>query len=67
MLPLSFKEYMSYFKEQTDLTRKFRMYMQQGSFPYILEFNENQQYINDYLSAIYNAVVLKPHINREGE
>ncbi|WP_413854181.1 ATP-binding protein [Candidatus Ruminimicrobium bovinum] len=65
MLPLSFKEYMSYFKEQTDLTRKFRMYMQQGSFPYILEFNENQQYINDYLSAIYNAVVLKDIISRK--
>ena len=65
MLPLSFKEYLSYFKEQTDLTRKFRMYMQQGSFPYILEFNENQQYINDYLSAIYNAVVLKDIISRK--
>jgi len=65
MLPLSFKEYLSYFKEQTDLTRKFRMYMQQGSFPYILEFNENQKYINDYLSAIYNAVVLKDIISRK--
>ena len=65
MLPLSFKEYLSSFKEQTDLTRKFRMYMQQGSFPYILEFKENQQNINDYLSAIYNAVVLKDIISRK--
>jgi len=65
MLPLSFKEYMSCFQEQTDLTRKFRMYMQQGSFPYILEFKENQQHINDYLSSIYNAVVLKDIISRK--
>ena len=65
MLPLSFKEYLSYFKEQSDITRKFRMYLQQGSFPYVLEFNENQQQINDYLSTIYNAVVLKDIISRK--
>ena len=65
MLPLSFKEYLSTFEDKTDLTRKFRTYMENGAFPYILELNNNKRLINDYLGGIYNTVILKDVVARK--
>ena len=39
MLPLSFKEYVSYFNDKTDLARKYTDYLINSSFPYTLELN----------------------------
>ncbi len=65
MLPLSFKEYLSAFEDKTDLTRKFRMYLENGSFPYILQLDNDKKLINDYLEGIYNTVILKDVVTRK--
>lgn len=65
MLPLSFKEYLSAFEDKTDLTRKFKMYLENGSFPYILQLDNDKKLINDYLEGIYNTVILKDVVTRK--
>jgi predicted AAA+ superfamily ATPase len=66
MLPLSFKEYMSAFGEPaTGLSRRYRDYLLNSSFPYTLEFAGNQGAIRDYLGGIYNTVVLKDVVARK--
>jgi hypothetical protein len=63
MLPLSFKEYMSAQSDQTDQIIKYRNYIQNGSFPYILQLNR-QRDINAYLEGVYTSIVMKDIITR---
>lgn len=65
MLPLSFKEFLSSFNDKTDLARKFRAYLENGSFPYVLELNNDKKLIGDYLNGIYNTVILKDVVARK--
>lgn len=65
MLPLSFKEYVSYFNDKTDLSRKYTDYLINSSFPYTLELNGSKKNIREYLSGIYSTVVLKDIIARK--
>lgn len=64
MQPLSFKEYVSAFPDKTDLVRKYRTYLTNSSFPYALEFQNNRE-IRDYLSGVYNTIVLKDIVARK--
>ncbi|OLA64950.1 MAG: ATPase [Acetobacter sp. 46_36] len=63
MLPLSFKEYCSAFSENQNIERLFNDYLLNSSFPYTLELT-NKDNINDYLSGLYNTVLLKDIIAR---
>lgn len=63
MLPLSFKEYCSAFSENQNIERLFNDYLVNSSFPYTLELT-NKDNINDYLSGLYNTVLLKDIIAR---
>lgn len=63
MLPLSFKEYLSTYPDKTDLSRKYRTYLENSSFPYTLELDD-RKLIRDYLSGLYNSVVLKDVVTR---
>lgn len=63
MLPLSFKEYISSFEEKTDLIVKYQNYIQNGSFPYILQL-ETPRDIHAYMDGIYNSIVLKDIVAR---
>lgn len=65
MLPLSYKEYVSAFPDRTDLMIKYRDYIQNGSFPYILNLRRKQD-IRTYLEGIYTTVVLKDIVARRG-
>lgn len=65
MLPLSFKEYVSYFNDKTDLARKYTDYLINSSFPYTLELNGLKKNIREYLGGIYSNVVLKDIIARK--
>jgi predicted AAA+ superfamily ATPase len=65
MLPLSFKEYLSSFADKTDISRKYRDYLVNSSFPYTLELEGNKELIRDYLSGIYNTVILKDVVARK--
>lgn len=65
MYPLSFKEYVSSFKDtnNTNIEDKFADYITYGAFPYILTCNNNNQ-IFDYLEGIYNTIIIKDVIQR---
>lgn len=63
MLPLSFKEFISVVGE-SDLSRKYREYIENGSFPYILELN-GKKAKSIYLEGLYNSVVLKDVVSRK--
>ena len=63
MLPLSFKEYISAVGE-SDLSRKYRDYLMNSSFPYALELN-NRRDILTYLDGVYTSIVLKDIVQRK--
>ena len=63
MLPLSFREYISALEDDTDLQIKFQRYIQNGSFPYILQLSRRRD-INAYLEGIYTSIVLKDIVAR---
>ena len=65
MMPLSFKEYISAFPQQQDLSVLYRQYIENGSFPYITKLDDNKDQIRDYLSGIYNTVILKDVVARK--
>ncbi len=64
MLPLSFKEYLSSFKEKSDIHSKYRKYLENSSFPYVLQLKDEKEQIRTYLSGIYNTVILKDVVQR---
>ena len=64
MLPLSFREFIAGLNDKTDLSRKYREYIENGSFPYILEL-EGKKAKSIYLEGIYNSVVLKDIVSRK--
>lgn len=67
MLPLSFKEYISAFDAQTDISRKFRDYLRYSSFPQAVElYKINPENINMFLDGIYNTILLKDVMQRKG-
>ena len=67
MLPLSFKEYLSAFEDKTDISRKFRDYLQYSSFPQSIElFKTNPENINLFLDGIYNTILFKDVMQRKG-
>ena len=58
MLPLSFKEYLSALGDKTDLMLKYQNYIQNGSFPYVVQL-EKKRDIHVYLEGIYTSIILK--------
>lgn len=65
MLPLSFKEYASYYGDD-NYDKKYSLYVQNGGFPYLLNLNNDTDLIRNYLEGIYNTVLLKDVITRNG-
>lgn len=66
MLPLSFKEYVESTGNRHELARKYTEYLSLSSFPYALELKGEPKLLLDYLSGIYNTIVLKDIITRKG-
>ena len=67
MLPISFKEYLSTFEDKTDLSRKFRDYLQYSSFPQAVElFKINPENIKLFLDGVYNTILFKDVMQRKG-
>ena len=65
MLPLSFKEFCIGLDDPAMTnTQKFNMYIEYGSFPYIVKFGSTQKEARDYLRDIYNSVLLKDIVAR---
>ena len=64
MLPLSFKEYVSANSNISDLAGLYRKYLEQSSFPYVLQLDDNKELVRAYLAGLYNTVILKDVIQR---
>ncbi len=65
MLPLSFKEYVSFVGDRSDLNRKYSDYLKYSSFPFAVYLDQDVGKIRDYLSGIYNTVILKDVLARK--
>lgn len=63
ILPLSFKEYISYYGEQDEL-KKYNDYITYGGFPYLINLDNNKEKL-EYLDSIYNTIIMKDVINRK--
>ncbi len=64
MLPLSFSEYCIGNTDNIPVSEKYKLYIENSSFPYVLNYNNNEKEIHDYLSGIYNTVLLKDIVAR---
>lgn len=64
MLPLSFKEYVSAFPEDSNKDRLYQQYLHNSSFPYTLELKRPKD-IRQYLEGIYDSIVLKDIVTRK--
>ena len=63
MYPLSFKEYINYYKKDAD-EKIYLNYINRSSFPYALNLDEESE-IDDYLDALYNTIILKDVAQRK--
>lgn len=64
MLPLSFSEYCIGNTENISVSEKYRKYIENSSFPYILNYDNNNKEIRDYLNSLYSTVLLKDIVAR---
>ena len=67
MLPLSFKEFCSGLdegKQNLSKTEKFNLYLEYGSFPYVLRYNFDVKEARGYLRDIYNSILLNDVVAR---
>jgi hypothetical protein len=65
MLPLSFPEYSEIVKTP-DKRERFFQYLNMGAFPYSARFADNSLAHSQYLEGIYNTVLVKDVMTREG-
>ncbi len=66
VFPLSFTEYVSDFKDKSNLSEKFEKYLQYGGLPRVLDFKNDQGLVLEYLQGIYSTVLLKDVVKRPG-
>lgn len=64
MLPLSFREYVDAPGYGDNLQKAYNDYVTRSSFPYSLEF-DNESAVRDYLSGIYDTIVVKDIMTRK--
>jgi predicted AAA+ superfamily ATPase len=65
MMTFSFKEFCEgYEGNALSLNEKFNLYIKNGSFPYILRYNYGEQEAKEYMSGIYNTILLNDIVKR---
>lgn len=69
MLPLSFKEFLDFYKFEDTLTmdEKFQKYLQFGGMPILREYQFNEARANQALEGIYATVVLRDILQRNNQ
>ena len=63
MLPLSFKEYKSVYKEYNN-DELYQKYISYGSLPYVTNF-DNEDDVSLYISSIFNDIIIKDVMTRK--
>lgn len=66
--PLSFNEYLDFLEsdKKSELLEKFNQYLHYGGLPTIVELLDNTDTIGPFLEGIYNTVLIKDVIKRNG-
>jgi len=64
MLPLSFIEFVSFYKDENNLERLYQKYISFGSFPYVINF-ETIDDVDIYIKGIYDSIIINDIINRK--
>lgn len=67
MMPLSFKEFCEGLpeeKQNISLNEKFSQYILNGSFPYVLQYCNEETQAREYMRGIYNTVLLNDIVKR---
>lgn len=68
MLPLSFKEFCEGLDENRgenmSLTEKFNLYVETGSFPYVLKYQYGAKEAREYMDGIYHTILLNDIVKR---
>jgi hypothetical protein len=65
MLPLSFSEYVMVKGDGKSIDECYLEYIETSSFPYILNLEKENRQIKQYLTSIYDTVILKDVISRK--
>jgi uncharacterized protein len=65
MLPLSFAEYALEKGDGKSLDERYLEYIETSSFPYTLNLEKENRQIKEYLTSIYDTVILKDVIGRK--
>lgn len=68
MQPLSFKEYLDFLEsdKEMSLPEKFNQYLEYGGLPTVVELLDNPDTIGPFLEGIYNTVLMKDVMERNG-
>lgn len=66
MQPLSFKEYLEFMGDKSDLSEKFNRYLMFGGLPMVVELMEHPETVGPFLEGIYNTVLMKDVVERNG-
>lgn len=64
MQPLSFKEYVSAYPNNTNISALYMCYLQNSSFPGTIELDRKKD-IRAYLEGIYNTILIKDIVTRK--
>ena len=64
LYPFSFREFMQTLPDKTSLEFAYRQYIELGSFPYIAQISSDREMVREYLSGVYNTIVLKDVVSR---
>lgn len=65
MMPLSFGEFCDGLEDSTSMfAEKFNRYIRTGSFPYVLKYGYGEQEAKEYMTGIYNTILLNDVVKR---
>lgn len=65
MMPLSFREFCAGLDDDTtSVNERFDRYIRTGSFPYVLKYRYGEQEAREYMSGIYNTILLNDIVKR---
>lgn len=65
LFPFSFSEYIKGLPKGASLETAYREYIEYGAFPYILQIKNDKEMVHEYLSGLYNTIVLKDVVSRK--
>ncbi len=64
MLPLSFSEFCTGTPDSISVSEKYRLYIENSSFPYVLRYENDYRDIREYLLSLYNTILIKDIVER---